>query len=528
VIYRGKHPSDRAHVGVACPGHEEVLYPCSGGCCHLWPSTMFHVQYHGYVGIDAWEYFLSLAYLVVLYLYFARKKSQRIRQEPEYAHLLWGLFAKVLAGTFFSLIYFYYYKGGDTIAYFYSAVSMSKLLKLDPVSYFTVLFGENNMENRSFFNFSTGYPFGYVYFDNRTFFIIRCISPIVYLCMDSYLVTTVVLASLSYLAIWPLYRTFVSYFPDIQGKLAIAILYMPSTNFWGSAILKDTFTLSAVCLWVYCVDELFFKKRFGVIKLLILLLSAYVILMVKPYIFMVLFPCTLLWLFYPRVLRIRNALVKFVVVPFVFTGLLVASFSVLLRLEGSLGKFSLQNAITTIEVNQLDMKRSEQYGANYFDLGEMDGTWTGVMGKFHVAATAGLFRPFLWETRNAVMALSGLENAWVLGLVLITLMRAGPLFFLRCIGSLPILLMSFLFSLLFAFLVGATTPNFGALVRFKIPLIPFFVASMYIVQQLVRIKREKAMIGENIIMSDYTAGIKAGSTTTRKLKPGQRRKSTRS
>lgn len=492
---------------------------------------MFYVQYHGYVGIAAWEYLLSLIYLAILFVYFARKKNQKIKTDPEYAYILWGLYAKVIGGLFFSLVYFYYYKGGDTISYFYSAISMSKLAKIDLLGYLNVLFGENSLENRTFFNFSTGYPYAYVYFDHRTFFVIRVISPLVILALDSYLITTVVLASLSYLAIWRLYRTMVSYFPDLRKELAWAILFMPSCIFWGSAILKDTFTLSAVAMWVHCIDEIFYKKRFGVMKVLALLLSAFVIIMVKPYIFMVLLPVTLLWVFYFRVVNIKSSVMKFVVLPVVLALLTASTITLLLRLESSLGKFSLQNAIVTIEVNQSDMKRSEHYGDNYFDIGEFDGTWTGLLGKFPVATTAGLFRPFLWEARNIVMALSGLENIWLLWLLLTTLYRAGPAFFLRTISAIPLLLMSLLFAVLLAFVVGATTPNFGALVRFKIPLIPFLVSGLFMVRHITAIRDQQRRRGKRIDLATFANGTaamkelpvlatKRGSRVRPKQRPG--------
>jgi hypothetical protein len=41
-----------------------------------------------------------------------------------------------------------------------------------------------------------------------------------------------------------------------------------------------------------------------------------------------------------------------------------------------------------------------------------------------------------------------------------------------------------LFSITFAFSVGLTTSNFGALVRYKIPSIPFFLSSLIILYNL--------------------------------------------
>jgi hypothetical protein len=44
------------------------------------------------------------------------------------------------------------------------------------------------------------------------------------------------------------------------------------------------------------------------------------------------------------------------------------------------------------------------------------------------------------------------------------------------------------FSIIFAFMIGITTPNFGALVRFKIPLIPFLAAWLVIMKNYKKIE----------------------------------------
>ncbi|MBL0145287.1 MAG: hypothetical protein IPP48_05575 [Chitinophagaceae bacterium] len=45
----------------------------------------------------------------------------------------------------------------------------------------------------------------------------------------------------------------------------------------------------------------------------------------------------------------------------------------------------------------------------------------------------------------------------------------------------PTVIYCLLFSLLFALFVGVTTSNFGSLVRYKIPCMPFYVIAMYII-----------------------------------------------
>jgi hypothetical protein len=48
-----------------------------------------------------------------------------------------------------------------------------------------------------------------------------------------------------------------------------------------------------------------------------------------------------------------------------------------------------------------------------------------------------------------------------------------------------------MFSLFFAFSVGLSTPNFGALARLKIPCLPFFVASLFALRHLYEVKTKK-------------------------------------
>jgi hypothetical protein len=145
-------------------------------------------------------------------------------------------------------------------------------------------------------------------------------------------------------------------------------------------------------------------------------------------------------------------------------------------------KFSLDNAIQTTQVTQEDLKREEQYGSNNFDIGTIDGSVPNMISKFPVATFAGLFRPLFFEARSAVMLLSGLEN---LALILLTYLvffkiKMGILW--RMMIKHEILFFCITFAVLFAFMIGLTTPNFGALVRFKIPLIPFFAAWLVIMR----------------------------------------------
>ncbi|HMN04330.1 MAG TPA: hypothetical protein PKD45_01270 [Flavobacteriales bacterium] len=467
---------------------------------------LIFVFYFGEVGIEPWEWLMGAVYMMVLYLYFGRQKNIRIKNEPEYKHFLRGLFIKAFGALFFSLIYFYYYQGGDTISYFYSAVAMSHLAAADPLAFLSVLFGPNDQAHISLFSLVTVKPLDYVYYDSRTFMVIRFISPLVLLAFRSYVLTALLLASICYIGIWRCYQTFVRYYPSLMDKFAIAFLYMPSVVFWGSGIMKDTLTIAATCWWIHCFDNVFFKKHRLPFNVTGLVVAAFFLLAVKPYIFMVLMPVTVLWLMYYRVAKLKNVLFRVMVLPMALLIMGSGIYAVLANMGDQLGKFSLDEAMETTMNIQRDMQRSEEYGSNYFNVGDLDGTFGGTVKRFPAALNAALFRPYLWESRNVVMVLSALENTWLLAMALLMLWRTRVWFFLRCIRGNPMVMMMVSFTVVFGIIIGLTTPNFGALVRFKIPLVPLLVSAYYIVDYLNRERLRCKSSGRRFSLKDYIRG----------------------
>jgi hypothetical protein len=444
------------------------------------------VVYYGIVHLEYWEYLVLFFYLILVYLYFARQKNLMIRKRPEYRWFIPGLFAKLIGAVFFSFIYFYYYEGGDTTAYFFSSVALSKLAFVDPMAFFKVWLGENTLQARDVFTEATGKPYTYVFLDDRQYMVVRLVTPFTILCLNSFLVTTVVFASMSYIGIWRLYITFFRYFPRLHRELAIAVLLMPSAVMWGSSILKDTVTFSSFCWFIHALDKFWFRKMDRLSSIFTMVVSSLLIIWIKPYIFMVMVPMCGVWISYARVARIQNAAIKYLALPVVMTGLTAGVLALLTALGDQLGQFSLQLALDNIIATQKDLVENSEYGTNRFDVGELQPTWSSVFSKFPIATTASLFRPFITECTNFVMVLAGLENLFVLSVFIRMLIKTRIVFIGSAIAGNPLILSCVIFTLLYGFVTGITTPNFGALVRFKIPLMPTFMGAMYMVMFLLK------------------------------------------
>jgi hypothetical protein len=440
--------------------------------------------YYGDIPIEAWEFPAFFLLMIGVWLISGYIRRQRIATQPEYKYFLYGLWAKILGGLGFGVIYIFYYRGGDTIGYFASAYAYCELFYYNTSDFFLAYFGPVKQETLSLFSQKTGEPLGYMYFNDQTRVVIKLVVPFLLLAKKSYFIAGALISILTYTGAWRLYQTFVRHFPGNEKKFAIAILFMPSVVFWGSGISKDSFTLAGACFVLSSVSRIIEKKGNLVWNVIVLLIAAWVVMLIKPYILLILLPGTLIWILYSRIRKIRNALIRYSVVPFTYVIVIGGSYGILSALGGSLGKFSIDKALETASITQRDLKQ-DYYQGNSFDIGEFEPTIAGVAGKFVPATIAGLYRPYLLESRNVVMLLSGLENLFILLLTIYVVLRVNWIKIYTVISDHPILMCSFIFSILFAFLIGLTTANFGAMVRFKIPLVPLYVSTMMVLYNYV-------------------------------------------
>lgn len=98
--------------------------------------------------------------------------------------------------------------------------------------------------NYYYFSPETGYP-AYCR-DPKAWFVVKMAMFIVSFSIQSYLVSTVLCASLSFLGVWKVYQVFVAEFPELRKEMAISFLFIPTVFFWGSGLLKDTFLFHAL------------------------------------------------------------------------------------------------------------------------------------------------------------------------------------------------------------------------------------------------------------------------------------------
>lgn len=453
--------------------------------------------------LTIFDLLLVPVYLMILYVISGYVQHRNIQTNKLYKWYRKGLMVKVGGAIAVCLVYQFYYTGGDTVNYYMTAKAISNLFFKDTAAFWEVIGGNNSKEIRSFFDDTTGFP---VYWTDKTaLFVSRLFTPLAFLSFQSFLVMSMLLAWVCYTGIWRMFLLFNEHYPGLEKQFAIAFLFIPSVVFWGSGLLKDSLTISAVgwytCYFYYC----FIEKKYKLTSFIYIFISAFLLISIKPYIFFALLPGSLIWLSNERLAKINSTILRAMVAPlFILVGIGI-SFFLLSQMGDVLGLYAIDKVMERAVVVNVDQKQ-DYYGGNSFDIGEFSADPLSMLSKGHLAIAATLFRPYLWDVRNVVMLISALENTYILLLTLFLLIRLKFFGFFTLIGKNPMLLFSTLFSLFFAFSVGIATSNFGSLVRLKIPCIPFYVASLFVLKYFydmklygIELKRKKKRKGKRLI-----------------------------
>ncbi|MBN2682252.1 MAG: hypothetical protein JXR58_07070 [Bacteroidales bacterium] len=460
--------------------------------------------------LTIWDFILPPFYLGIIYFFARSIQKKNIAKIPEYKYFIWGLYAKIIGGIGVVLVYCFYYGGGDTIGYFEGSNYTANLLSVDPNAYFSIIAGNLTPENWSAYTVDTGYPMYYK--DFTSFSVIRFTSIITFFGAKSFMVTTMLVAVVTFPGIWRLFLLFKEEFPELSRNMAIAILFMPSVAFWGSAILKDAYTLSAAAWLLVATHQIFIKNRKIFINIIIVIVSIYVLISLKPYIFFAVFMGILIMLTHFWIKRIKAPVLRAVVLPLLFIFLWVGGTLFMLRMGSTAGGAyeDVDSMLHKAKVTQEDLKTSERYGENTFDIGSFEATPTGMIKKAPLAMEAGLFRPYLWECTNPVMLISGIENTFLLLiffyvflLSMVAVFKIGPSYMVKTMYDNSLVIFAMVFAFSFAFFIGLTTANFGALVRYKIPLIPFLVSALFIIIRKYNIDQDDKKAKEAALPSHF-------------------------
>ena len=372
------------------------------------------------------------------------------------------------------IIYAFYYVfvvgGGDTVAYWEGAVTLNNLFWKSPAMYFEQLFNEPTAEmGWRHFDTVTGLPPGWIYREPESWFVSKCYSIIGFVSFKSYLVLNLISAYILSKAAFRLFQLVESFGLHQHKFVAIAVLYIPSVSFWCSGVTKDTVVLLGVIYVLVNGLELLLKVP-GNNKKRIAFVVFYSFLLFHIRDFML----SVILVAFVAVLMARLAN-KYRKSPFAFYTLRLLTIVIGILVFVTQGsKLAESDQIKAAEVIANDFETNATYEGARYSIGVSNFTTAGLIAGFVPATVAGVYRPFIWEGLSFSLIFNGLESVYFFYLTWLFVKKD----FLRKVNLVrknEFLVFAFLFSILLAFMVGLTSGLLGVLVRFKAPLLAFFL-----------------------------------------------------
>lgn len=428
--------------------------------------------------LTIWDLVLTPVYLLVLTFIARKMRDKRYPPgNPLRKYYLPGLWVKFGGAIFIALVYQFYYGGGDTYNFFVQSKVINSSLN-DSFSIWLKLLQRKPQD-------SDPHLYQYVsqlfwYRDPSSYSVIVIGALIGLLNGTTYLPIALVFAFISFTGIWAMYRTFVNLYPKLHKELAIAFLFIPSTFVWGSAVFKDTICMFGLGWMTYTTFRIFINRDFTFQNLFLLVLSFYLVATIKIYILLAFVPALFIWLLTTYASLIPVSGLRFLAKATFIVITAGAFFLISQVFADDLKKYSLERIANTASTTAGWINYASGDEGSAYDLGGIDPTIGGMLLKFPQAVVVTLYRPFPWEARKVIVMLSALEALFFVYFTIQAFRKRGIGNAFRMIFKDPNLFFFATFSIIFAFAVGISSYNFGALSRYKIPCLPFYAAMLVV------------------------------------------------
>jgi hypothetical protein len=293
---------------------------------------------------------------------------------------------------------------------------------------------------------------------------------------------TVFMCFFSFWGMMSFFKGFALFLPVHKHRLlAFALFLFPSLNFWSAGVLKEglmVFVLGNIFYAVCLLCQRQHRYKYYALGLFSLGVSMYL----KSYALAAM--CVGLGgLFIASCFQYRQSVL-------VYLGMVVVMVLGLYWLTVAYPGYHIPSIVAQKQTDFIRFSHEMRSGS-MFDIGQVQPSWADILTMAPRAIVTTLFRPTPFETHgNPLMMLSSFESVFLAAGLLLALV-----FFKKPDrSSLAMLLGCLLVVLILSTIIGLSTVNFGSLVRYKIPVIPFLIficLCLYDVDRMGFLKQRK-------------------------------------
>lgn len=312
---------------------------------------------------------------------------------------------------------------------------------------------------------------------NNKFFI-RYVAFLCLFTFGSYAGILVINLFITFLGLFWIYKFFYSKLENLKWFLFAIIFFTPSIIYWTSGLLKESLIIFSISLILNCGNYVIEKKR-SFLRIIIIILALFVLFQVKTFVLLVIIPPMLayLWLhFFPS----QRTMIPYFMMIFI-------AFSFATESDKYLETGVFETLIDK-QMQFVDLAITEGAGSNISPI-MFQPTALSVASNSPIAIINVLFRPMIWEADSMIKILAAIENTFFLILLLILI-----IFPLKSVENPAVLWFSLVFAISFFVVIGLATPVLGAISRYRVPALIFYLIGIIQLLDINQIKNKLKFI----------------------------------
>lgn len=418
------------------------------------------------------EFILTAFYILIFLWVISRLKFfKQCGLSKKYLYSAFML--KIIFGTFLIFIYSCYYTDrttADIFKYFDDSYHMHKALLNNPKDYFQMLLGiDNDSEyfNQYYREMNNWFrkKENVMYNDAHT--IIRFNALVRIFSFGIIHVHTVVICFLSLCGLTAIYTLFKKHLNERKKLFAFFLFYTPSVLLWTSGVLKEGLLIFALGMIFYYSNNLL-NKKYTFYNVAGVMFCAVLLFYLKIYVISALIPCLTAFVWVQKT-AYKHLYLKYLSVVFLF--ILIAMFSKYISPVYDIPQIIFEKQRDFINLSQYMNAGSMIY------IYPLDGSLISFLIATPVALFNAFLRPLPFDSFSPLQLASSIETLSTFLMLIYSLYK--PLKLNRT--QLNYVACCLLYVILVFLMIGYVTPVSGAIVRYKVPAIPFLFFAILII-----------------------------------------------
>ncbi len=223
----------------------------------------------------------------------------------------------------------------DTQSIMHDANIIYGALKQNPVDYFKMLFGfhselQSDALYKNYFSLMDKWSVvgnnDFLLNDSRG--VTRMNGFLMLFTFGKYEAQAVFMVILSFIGEWLLFKSFREYFKGKEFLLLLILLFIPSVYFWTSGVLKEANVVFLLGAFIYSTFNLFLKRERKLKYILLFVISVFLFVFIKPYVLLIVFfPILIFIVIQNRALSKPSFIYAVVLTLIVSSGVMLSKFA---------------------------------------------------------------------------------------------------------------------------------------------------------------------------------------------------------